>query len=269
MKEKVDFYCHLRNRTIVEIRGSEREAFLQGIITQDVKRLKEEPILYSLMLSPQGKIQFDFFLLQINDVWLVDIDASRVQSFMQRLQLFKLRSDVTIALSTEWQVGVSSEKLELPACFSDPRLKELGCRFYDKDIGAQASDDDYQSLRLSLGIPDGAHDMIVDKSIPLEWGMDELHAISWNKGCYMGQELTARSRYVGQIRKRVFPIIFTVPGNYEVGDKLFADGQEVGELRAVHNNLGLAMLKLEFLQSQIDMHGSLIEVHQPDWMAIS
>ncbi|MCE2716260.1 MAG: YgfZ/GcvT domain-containing protein [Pseudomonadota bacterium] len=269
MKEKTDFFCSLKNRAIIEIQGSEREAFLQGIITQDVKRLKEDSILYSLMLSPQGKFQFDFFLVQIDGVWLIDIDASCAQRFMQRLQLFKLRSDVMITLSTEWQVGVSSEKLKLPTCFSDPRLEALGYRVYGKNILEQTPNDDYEHLRLSLGVPDGVHDMVVDKSIPLEWWMDELQAISWNKGCYMGQELTARSRYVGQIRKRVFPVLFKAPGKYEVGDKLFADGQEIGELRAIRNNLGLAMLKLEFLQSQILVKDTAIEVHQPNWMVIS
>jgi len=247
MKEKTDFFCSLKNRAIIEIQGSEREAFLQGIITQDVKRLKEDSILYSLMLSPQGKFQFDFFLVQIDGVWLIDIDASCAQRFMQRLQLFKLRSDVMITLSTEWQVGVSSEKLKLPTCFSDPRLEALGYRVYGKNILEQTPNDDYEHLRLSLGVPDGVHDMVVDKSIPLEWWMDELQAISWNKGCYMGQELTARSRYVGH----------------------FADGQEIGELRAIRNNLGLAMLKLEFLQSQILVKDTAIEVHQPNWMVIS
>jgi folate-binding protein YgfZ len=269
MKEKADFFCPLKKRAIIEVQGSEREAFLQGIITQDVKRLKEESILYSLMLSPQGKFQFDFFLLQIGDTWLIDIDASCAQRFMQRLQLFKLRSDVMITLSTEWQVGVSSTKIDQSTCFIDPRLEALGYRFYGKNVAAQTSCDGYELLRLSLGVPDGAHDMVVDKSIPLEWRMDELQAISWNKGCYMGQELTARSRYVGQIRKRVFPVIFKVPGKYEVGDKLFADGQEIGELRAIRNNFGLALLKLEFLHSQILVRDAAIEVHQPDWMVIS
>ena len=129
--------------------------------------------------------------------------------------------------------------------------------------------DVYENLRLSLGIPDGAYDMVVDKSIPLEWGMDELNAIAWTKGCYMGQELTARSRYVGQIRKRTFPIIFKVPGEYIVGEKLMVDDREVGELRATNGTFGLAMLKLEALKSEIAISGHSIKVSKPSWMLLS
>ncbi len=263
-----DFYCRLTNRTIIEIKGNDREVFLQGIITQDVKHLESESILYSLMLSPQGKFQFDFFIIQVEGAWLIDVNTTRAQVLVQRLQLFKLRADISIQINVNWQVGVSSAKLEMENCFSDPRLKDLGYRFYDQNIIDKTPSDDYEILRLSLGIPDGAQDMIIDKSIPLEWGMDELHAISWNKGCYMGQELTARSRYVGQIRKRVFPITFKVPGKYAVGEKFWADGQEVGELRAINDNFGLAILKLEALKTEISMNNYPIEVHKPSWMIL-
>lgn len=263
-----DFCCRLTNRTIIEVHGKDREAFLQGIMTQDIKRLENESILYSLMLSPQGKFQFDFFIIQIENAWFIDVDTTRVQAFVQRLQLFKLRADVSIQISETWQVGVSLTKLEMENCFPDPRLKDLGYRFYGQNLAKETPTDNYEILRLSLGIPDGAQDMINDKSIPLEWGMDELHAISWDKGCYMGQELTARSRYVGQIRKRVFPVTFKVPGKYIAGEKLLANGQEVGELRAINGNFGLAMLKLTALQAEILINGHPIEVTKPSWMEL-
>jgi folate-binding protein YgfZ len=265
---KTDFCSHLTNRTIIEIQGADREAFLQGIITQDTKRLEEEYILYSLMLSPQGKFQFDFFIIWNGDSWLIDIDATRAHAFVQRLQLFKLHSDVSININNDWQIGVSSTQAAVKNCFFDPRLKELGYRFYDKKIASEMPSDVYENMLLSLGIPDGAHDMVVDKSIPLEWGMDELNAIAWNKGCYMGQELTARSRYVGQIRKRTFPITFKVPGEYTVGEKLMVDDREVGELRATNGHVGIALLKLEALKSEIIISGHFIKVSKPSWMQL-
>ena len=265
---ETDFCCGLTNRTIIEMQGSNREVFLQGLITQDIKLLEMQPIIYSLMLSPQGKFQFDFFVIQTGNLWLIDIDTSRSQTFLQRLQLFKLRSDISVGINTEWQVGVSSLPLETENCFLDPRLKNLGYRFYGKKTAFDKVSDLYQARCLSLGVPDGALDMIVDKSIPLEWGMDELNAIAWNKGCYMGQELTARSRYVGQIRKRAFPITFKIPGEYIVGEKLCVDGLDVGELRATNGALGIALLKLEALQSEITINGHLIEVHKPGWMIL-
>lgn len=266
---KTDFCCHLTNRTVIEIQGSDREVFLQGIITQDIKRLENENILYSLMLSPQGKFQFDFFIIRDGDSWFIDIATERSQAFLQRLQLFKLRSDISLNVRADQQVGVSSTKKIAKNYFLDPRLKELGYRFYDKKIVSETPRDIYETLCISLGVPDGAQDMIVDKSIPLEWGMDELNAIAWSKGCYMGQELTARSRYVGQIRKRAFPIVFKVPGEYMVGEKFMVDDREVGELRASNGAFGLAMLKLESLQADISVNGHLIEVNKPSWMLLS
>jgi folate-binding protein YgfZ len=265
---KADFCCSLTNRVVIEIQGNDREVFLQGIITQDIKLLETQSIVYSLMLSPQGKFQFDFFIIQISDLRLIDIDASRSQAFLQRLQLFKLRSDVNIRINSDWQVGVSSVSIETENCFLDPRLKDLGYRFYNKKTVSKKGNDTYQAWRLSLGVPDGAYDMVIDKSIPLEWGMDELHAIAWGKGCYMGQELTARSRYVGQIRKRAFPITFKIPGEYKIGEKLCVNGLEVGELRATNGAIGIALLKLEALQSAITIDGNFIEVHKPYWMVL-
>lgn len=266
---ETDFCCGLANRMIIEAQGADREAFLQGLVTQDMTLLHTQAIVYSLMLSPQGKFQFDFFIVQIGDLWLIDIDASRAQAFLQRLQLFKLRSDVIIKVNSEWQVGVSSTLLETENCFLDPRLKDLGYRFYKKKIISEKGNDVYRIRCLSLGVPDGAHDMVIDKSIPLEWGMDELHAISWNKGCYMGQELTARSRYVGQIRKRAFPVTFKVLGEYMVGEKLCVDGLEVGELRATNGVIGMALLKLETLQAEVTINNYPIEVLRPSWMILS
>ncbi len=268
MIPQTDFCCGLTNRIILEIQGGDREAFLQGIVTQDIKHLENQSIIYSLMLSPQGKFQFDFFVIQTGNLWLIDIDTSRSQAFLQRLQLFKLRSDVNISINTEWQVGVSSTPVAAENCFLDPRLKDLGYRFYHKKIVSEKGSDLYETRRLSLGVPDGARDMVVDKSIPLEWGMNELNAIAWNKGCYMGQELTARSRYVGQIRKRVFPITFKILGEYMVGEKLSVGTQDVGELRATNGSIGMALLKLEALQSEITINSHPIEIHKPSWMVL-
>ncbi len=264
--QKIDFTCILKNRSIIAISGNDKEPFLQGIVTQDVKILQNQPIIYSLMLSPQGKFQFDFFIINLKDLWLIDIESPRAQSFLQKLQLFKLRSDVDIRM-IDWQVGVSLTKQVYENCFLDPRLEELGYRYYSQkiDFSHQSA---YESHCLALGVPRGATDMIVDKSIPLEWGMDELKAISWNKGCYMGQELTARSRYVGQIRKRSFPISFENPGEHTVGDKILSGETEVGELRATKGSLGIALLKLESIGKELHINNNFIKVHQPHWMVL-
>ena len=247
-RQVIDFCSSLPNREIIEISGPDCESFLQGLVTQDVKLLQKEPIIYSLLLSPQGKFQYDFFIINAGDSWLIDIDKTRAQALTQRLQLFKLRANINIFLNSAWHVGVSSAMTNAKYSFEDPRLKNLGYRLYDQiSLSSQTPVEIYENLRLSLGVPDGAQDMIVDKSIPLEWGMDELNAISWDKGCYMGQELTARSRYVGQVRKRAFPIEFTQTGKF-----------------------GIALLRLEALDQPevIVIDNQPVKVHKPSWMKL-
>ena len=107
-KAAVDFFNILPNRAIIEISGFDRATFLQGLITNDVGILQKNPIIYTLMLSPQGKFQYDFFVVNTGDTWLIDIDASRADSLMQRLHLFKLHAKINI-LKKNVLVGVSSE----------------------------------------------------------------------------------------------------------------------------------------------------------------
>ncbi len=267
----VDFCACLPGREIVEISGPDREVFLQGVVTQNVKLLREQLIIYSLLLSPQGKFQYDFFIVNAGDSWLIDIDKGRAQALAQRLQLFKLHAKISIKLNPSWRVGVSSAIGQAKYCFTDPRLKNLGYRLYDQTLPVtQTPVKIYENLRLSLGVPDGAHDMIIDKSIPLEWGMDELNAISWDKGCYLGQELTARSRYVGQVRKRAFPIEFTNQTSFTTGAKLYSGANEVGELRTHNGKFGIALLRLEALHHSeaIVIDTQPVKVHQPSWMKL-
>ncbi len=268
----VDFFSILPNRVIIEVSGSDRCSFLQGLVTQDVSLIEKELIIYTLMLSPQGKFQYDFFIINIGDLWLIDIDESRADILIQRLQLFKLHADVSIVKSIDMHVAVSSEIISTSYCFEDPRLKTLGYRCYDKAFEYnQTPVEVYEDLRLRHGIPDGAKDMIVDKSIPLEWGMDELHAISWDKGCYMGQELTARARYVGQIRKHPFIIELQNADNLEIGTKLYIGEQEVGELRTHNKKFGIALLKLEALtqENSLTIANNPVKVHRPSWMKLT
>lgn len=264
-----DFFGPLFNRSIIEISGDDRATFLQGLITNDVNILNCTQIIYTLMLSPQGKFQYDFFIVNIGDSWLIDIDASRADSLIQRLQLFKLHAKVNISKNTNMSVWVSSKIPCDGLCVHDPRVKELGYRCYGMNFtDAQTPLSVYENLRLSLGVPDGVRDMVVDKSIPLEWGMDKLGAISWDKGCYMGQELTARSRYVGQIRKRAFPIEFQITDGLEIGAKLMLKEQEVGELRTFNDKFGIAIIRLDALSQEnlITVANHPIKVLKPIWM---
>lgn len=270
--QAAEFCTKLNNRKIIELSGPDRGIFLQGLITKNVDHLQQELIIYSLLLSPQGKFQYDFFVINAGDTWLIDVDESRAESLMRRLQLFKLHANISLNINPDWQVDVSSTVTDAIHVVTDPRSKNLGYRLYGKDLlFAKGSIETYENLRLSLGVPDGITDMNIDKSIPLEWGMDELGAISWDKGCYMGQELTARSRYVSQIRKRAFPIEFThQPIAITTGARLYMDTLEVGELRSHNLKFGIALLRLDAINhpNQITINNHPIKVHVPSWMRL-
>lgn len=195
--------CLLKHRSVLQLTGKDTHTFMQGLITQDITFLDQQSFVYSLLLSPQGKFQYDMFLWQVDDSLYIDTD--RADDLYAHLSRFKLRSDVQIE-KTDLNVYVTLVEMsdQLDATFKDPRHSDMGYRLYSKAaIGAKMTLEDYDNHRIALTIPDGARDMSVDKSIPLEWNMDKLNAISWDKGCYIGQELTSRTKHLGLIKKRV------------------------------------------------------------------
>jgi len=194
----------LEYRAVLKLTGKDRHAFIQGLITQDIMLLDQQPFLYSLLLSPQGKFQYDMFLFRADEALYIDTD--RVDDLRTHLNRFKLRSDVQIETT---DLSVYASLAEIPHLgedfiFKDPRHTDMGFRFYSYTaLDGLISLAEYDRHRISLTVPDGIRDMIVDKSIPLEWNMDKLNAISWDKGCYIGQELTSRTKHLGLIKKRV------------------------------------------------------------------
>jgi folate-binding protein YgfZ len=224
----------------------------------------------------------------------LDTEAARLADLKRRLSMYRLRAKVTIEQRPELAVAVvfgdgALAALGLPdesgvACpfgdgmaLVDPRLAALGVRcLLPRDgmhemltgIGLTETDfAEYDRLRLSLGVPDGSRDLVVEKSILLESGFDELHGVDWQKGCYIGQELTARTKYRGLIKKRLFPVRIDgePPGE---GDILTVDGREAGEMRSVRGDLGLALLRLEAAADgrPIAAGGATITPTRPGWM---
>lgn len=194
---------HLLHRSVLKIKGPDSVSFLQGLITQDL--LKTDAFQYSLLLSPQGKFQYDLFIWQEDHC--LYLDTERADELLKKLSMYKLRSQVSIEM-TDLKVYVDiNNSLESDFRFNDPRHPAIGSRIYTSaTLECTQTLDDYDDHRLALCIPDGARDMTVDRSIPLEWNMDALNAISWTKGCYMGQELTSRTKHLNLIQKRIVSI---------------------------------------------------------------
>jgi hypothetical protein len=265
------------DRAIITVAGEDRQTFLQGLISNDTAKIVADRAVYATLLTAQGRFLFDLFIAAEADRYLVDCAAPRRADFIKRLSMYRLRSKVTIAdADADWcvallfgggavgRIGLSGDAgAATPfgggVAIVDPRLPDLGLRLFLPRATARATleglgaadDTDgaaYHRLRIALGVPDAARDLTPEKSILLENGFDELNAIDWQKGCYMGQELTARTRYRGLVRKRLLPV--RIQGEAPApGTPLTLGGQELGEMRgaSADGTLGLAMVRLEAL----------------------
>ncbi|WP_369412636.1 YgfZ/GcvT domain-containing protein [Neoroseomonas alba] len=263
----------LPDRGVIEVTGPDRVAFLQGLVSNDVSGLVPGQAVWAALLTPQGKWLADFFVIETGEAFLIDAEREAVPELVQRLSRFRLRSKVTLRdVSAEWHVhaawGAPPPGCEVVA--ADPRLAGAGWRvLHATPLPADASAEAYDAHRLALGLPDGSRDMAAEKSVLLEGGFDELNGVSWSKGCYMGQELTARTRYRGLLKKRLFPV--EVDGAMpEPGTPLTdAAGAEVGEMRSGREGRGLALLRIDALDRAPFRAGETIVTPQiPAWMRL-
>jgi hypothetical protein len=285
------------SRGLVRIEGLDARAFLQGIVSNDVNKVSPARAIYAALLTPQGKYLHDFFIAEHAGALLLDCEAARRDDLIRRLTRFRLRSKVAVtpaaddlAVALVWGPGASAA-LGLPrergaakgfaggVVYADPRLSDIGARaivpkaaasaFAAQGIGPGA-EDDYEMQRLGLGLPDGSRDLEVEKSILLENGFDELAGIDWDKGCYMGQELTARTHYRALVKKRLVPVEIDGPAPAP-GTPVHADGTEAGVVRSSRNGLGLALLRTEVLAAKegLSAGGARLVPRPPHWLKIS
>ena len=251
------------HRSVIAVGGPDRVDFLQGLISNDTTKVAPGRAIWAALLTPQGRFLNDMFVADGgNDTLLLETERERAAALAKKLGLYKLRSRVTVedrsaAMEVAVIFGSGAEKvppIEGATAFVDPRLAELGVRVLAPAgqaatlLAARGCTEvplaAYDALRLELGVPDGSRDLIVDKALLLENGFDELNGVDWQKGCYMGQELTARTKYRALIRKRLFPV--RIEGALSApGTSIYKDGQEVGELRSGSGQRALAMLRLE------------------------
>ncbi len=260
----------LAHRGVLAVAGDDRRTFLQGLVSNDVARATGERAIWSAFLTPQGKFLHDLFLVEQADRFLLDCEAAeRAEDLRKRLSLYKLRAKVTVGAAPEFGVfallGDDLGLMEPGAArsfgggiaFVDPRLPQAGLRAILPLDGAErvlaeagfaaGSPDDYDRLRISLGLPDGSRDMTVDKALLLENGFEELNGVDFQKGCYMGQELTARTKYRGLVKKRLMPVHLDGPAP-AAGTPLMLGEQDAGEMRSSCGDVGLALVRLEHLK---------------------
>lgn len=252
-------YIPLKHRALIAISGEDRRTFLQGLVSADVEQASSARALYGAYLTPQGKYLYDFFLAEHDGVLLLEVEATGREDLIKRLSRFRLRSKVSLAPKDDWQVYAiigapereagSVESWEGGLSVMDPRLAAAGQRVWlpkPPDL-PESEFPVWDALRIELGLADGSRDMVPEKTILLEAGFDELHGVDWAKGCFMGQEVTARSKYRGQVKKRLLPVEIDGPAP-EAGAILSIDGKEAGEMRSHQGTMGLAVIRIDSLE---------------------
>lgn len=261
------FITALSNRTLIKVSGDDASSFLQGIITNDMVHLNRDPIMFAALLSPQGKVQHDFFVLREKKHFLIDVATDHAEPLLKKLKLYKLRSKVDIAtindklrVAAAWGAGISHAIAHESAISNlDPRLHQLGLRlYYPPATGNPIPDatlanlDTYAQHVTAMGVPGELHPDAT-RQLVLEMGYDQLGAVSFTKGCYIGQEVTARMHYRKVLRRCPFMLQSAngapVPA---VGTAVTFNGAEVGEVQSRMGTAGVGILKLREVFTAFD-----------------
>lgn len=261
-------YISLPNRGVILLQGPDVRNFLQDIITNDITKLQDKQAIYSLLLSPQGRYLYDFFLIQKGKNILLECEKVYLPELIAKLNLLKTYLKVKIRdISEKHKVAVmlsNSKEAENTITFADPRHKLLGVRIISP-VESEIEDiemgnlEEYEQIRIQNLVPSGAQDMIQNKSFPLQFMIDEIGGIDFNKGCYIGQEVVARMHRVPLKKK-----IYSVTSKHKLptaGAKVTNDKQqEIGELCSSINNIGIALLNVEDNTDALFIDGTKVEV---------
>jgi folate-binding protein YgfZ len=250
----------LSDRVVVRVAGADARPFLQGLLTNDLDSLAGDQPIYAGLLSPQGKALFDMLLFVEDDDVLIDVAAGRADALVRRLSMYRLRKAVTITATTLAVVaGWDGDAGDHAA---DPRLAALGARWITATPPATTGA--YAAHRLAHGIPDSA-DIGEDTLLWLETGADLLNGVSFTKGCYVGQENTARMHHRDKVRRRLVPLeIDGTPADDIVRDSA---GRSAGTLRSLTSGIGIAHLRLEAATGTLTVGGVPATVMRPAWLA--
>jgi folate-binding protein YgfZ len=259
----------LPRRAVLAIEGEDRVSFLQGLVSNDVTTAAPGSAVWAALLTPQGKWLADFFILADHARLLLDCERDQAPAILQRLSRYRLRARASLQIAEELSVYAAWSGVPLVQAIiaPDPRLPEAGWRLLSTaPLPTTALEADYDRHRLALGLPDGSRDLETEKTILLEAGFDELHGVSWSKGCYMGQELTARTKYRGLVKRRLIPV--TIEGPLPPpGTPVLRDSSEVGVMRSGRGQIGLAVLRLDALEGALHCGAASLLPHMPAWMA--
>ncbi|MEM6618743.1 MAG: folate-binding protein [Pseudomonadota bacterium] len=227
-------------RTVLRVDGADHRKFLQDLVTNNLGGL-DRGLVYAGLLTPQGKYLFDFFLIPADGAIWIDVAADRAQALGQRLTMYRLRADVAIA---PMDVVVTRGFGPAPeGAFADPRLRALGWRAYGAQMPSSDDAGEWDALRVAHCVPETGVELIADQSYILECGFERLNGVDFRKGCYVGQEVTARMKHKTELKKGLVTV--GVEGAAPVGTDIDAGGKAAGALFTQADGQGIAYLRFD------------------------
>ena len=259
-----DYYIKNTFSKFIEISGEDRINFLQGIITNDINKCTDKNnCIYSCFLSPQGKFLADFFITNFDNYYLLEINEKFFESFFAKLKIYKLRSRVEFKENTNLISFVFFCKQPPPInkniiLYSDPRKDNLGDKAYidknssDLEVIAQLKElkfDLYKEKLMRNLVPNSPTDLLENKSLLLENNFQNINAIDWDKGCYIGQEITARMKYRSLLKKKLY-VLELLSGNINPDDDIIENDINIGNVKSRINNYLLCMLKISLVENK-------------------
>ena len=262
----------LPERSVVRLSGADAAHFLNNLVTSEVGNLKPNEARFAALLTPQGKILFDFFVVACapdeGGGYVLDVPRALADDFVQRLNFYKLRAKVSIEPRLDLAVAIvldGASPDDLGLAFFDPRHPGLGTRVILPREGMEAALKSFtpvdaqvwQQQRIALGVPEGGKDFIYSDTFPHEAAMDALHGVDFEKGCFIGQEVVSRMQHRGGARKRVVPVAYD-DGAPMPGVEIRAGDKPVGYMGSAANGRGFAMLRLDRVEEALAAGGKIV-----------
>lgn len=264
--------AELISRAVIAVSGPDWKAFLQGLLTQDVETLGPGEIRFAALLTPQGRLLYDLFVIGRDDGAWLDVAREHRAAIIARLSMYRLRAKVEI-VANDAAVHVAfpahpGETVDSSGVWvQDPRLSGLGWRGYGADVSDAAEETAYDAHRLGLGVP-GPADWGSDSAYPIEADFDLLNGIDFHKGCFVGQETTSRMKRRGVIKSRMAPVTFAGPSPAP-GAEILAGTLRAGEILSGQEGQAMALLRLDrALAADLTVHGRPVRAVLPDWMPL-
>jgi len=258
----------LPGRAVVRIAGAEARHFLHNLLTADIEPLKEGQATYAALLTPQGKILFDVFVYDAGNAFLIDCARSQRDDFIKRLTFYKLRAVASIVAADDLAVGVSPEEPAAPLRYADPRYDVMGWRFFTAP-GSLPDAEGYDDERILSGLADSDADLQSGQFFPHDANLDQLGAVSFKKGCYVGQEVVARTEHRGLAKSRMLHVTLEPPASLPNGTEIRSGPVLVGTLLSSSGGRwGLALIRLDRLDASTEplMAGGVgVTVFQQPW----